>query len=59
MDTLRGEWTIWKQLLGKETGLGWNHQIGNIDADSAWWDAKIRVSTMNFNFYSLKVNRRI
>ncbi|AET05430.1 Myb/SANT-like DNA-binding domain protein [Medicago truncatula] len=55
MDTLRGEWTIWKQLLGKETGLGWNHHIGNIDADSAWWDAKIRnVKYAKFRFQGLE-----
>jgi len=27
--------------------LGWNPQIGNIDADASWWDAKIRVSIIN------------
>jgi hypothetical protein len=24
MDNLRMDWTTWKQLIGKETGLGWN-----------------------------------
>jgi len=47
MDTLRNDWTTWKQLIGKETGLGWNYQTGNIDADTSWWDAKIRVSIIN------------
>ncbi|XP_057452030.1 L10-interacting MYB domain-containing protein-like [Lotus japonicus] len=47
MDSLRIDWLAWKQLRGKETGLGWNNQTGTFDADSAWWDAKIRVSIVN------------
>jgi hypothetical protein len=50
LDSLRVDWTTWKQLLGEETSLGWNYQTGNIDFDSAWWEAKISVSIMKLNF---------
>ena len=43
MDNLRNEWTLWKQLKGKETSLGWNHETGTIEADATWWEAKIKV----------------
>lgn len=57
LDNLRVDWTIWKQLMGKETGLGYNHKTGTIDADATWWDAKIKVSIMNILIlYQLKVN---
>ncbi|XP_045800098.1 L10-interacting MYB domain-containing protein-like [Trifolium pratense] len=42
MDNLKIDWTTWKQLKGKETGLGWSSQTGTIVADPTWWEAKIR-----------------
>ncbi|KAI9111132.1 hypothetical protein K1719_017743 [Acacia pycnantha] len=42
LDNLKLDWTTWKQLLGKETGLGWNHETGTIVADDTWWEAKIK-----------------
>ncbi|XP_021275611.1 uncharacterized protein LOC110410302 [Herrania umbratica] len=30
--------------MGKETGLGWNHKTGTIEADATWWEAKIKVN---------------
>ncbi|XP_017972827.1 PREDICTED: uncharacterized protein LOC108661341 [Theobroma cacao] len=30
--------------FGKETGLGWNHETGTIEADATWWEAKIKVN---------------
>ncbi|XP_017981015.1 PREDICTED: uncharacterized protein LOC108663037 [Theobroma cacao] len=29
---------------GKETGLGWNHETGTIEADATLWEAKIKVN---------------
>ncbi|XP_039685067.1 L10-interacting MYB domain-containing protein-like [Medicago truncatula] len=52
MDNLRTDWTNWKQLIGKETGLGWNTEIGNIDADPAWWEAKIKENVKYAKFQS-------
>ncbi|XP_020104142.1 uncharacterized protein LOC109721124 [Ananas comosus] len=31
------------QLVGKETGLGWNHARGTIDASLEWWEEKLKV----------------
>ncbi|KAI9085718.1 hypothetical protein K1719_032324 [Acacia pycnantha] len=42
LDNLKLDWTTWKQLLGKETGLGWNHETVTIVADDTWWEAKIK-----------------
>ncbi|XP_057432803.1 L10-interacting MYB domain-containing protein-like [Lotus japonicus] len=42
MYNLRTDLVTWKQLVGKETYLTMNNQTGTIEADAAWWDAKIR-----------------
>ncbi|XP_020106249.1 L10-interacting MYB domain-containing protein-like [Ananas comosus] len=42
-DSLRRDWVIWMQLVGKETGLGWNHARGTIDASLEWWEEKLKV----------------
>ena len=31
-DGLKTEWKLWKELVGKETGLGWNPSKGTVDA---------------------------
>ena len=43
-DSLKKEWRLWKELLGKETGLGWSISKQTIDASDEWWDEKIKVS---------------
>ncbi|CAN6713071.1 unnamed protein product [Malus baccata var. baccata] len=30
-DALKNEWKLWKELVGKETGLGWNSSKGTVD----------------------------
>ncbi|XP_057447845.1 uncharacterized protein LOC130739537 [Lotus japonicus] len=50
MDNLRTDWVTWKQLKGKETGLGWNNQSGTIEADATWWDAKINENSKYAKF---------
>lgn len=42
MDSLRADWILWKQLTGKETHVESNNHTKTIEANSAWWEAKIR-----------------
>nr|GMC67926.1 L10-interacting MYB domain-containing protein-like [Ipomoea batatas] len=39
---MRSRWGLWKQLRGKETGLGWDHDKGTISATDEWWDLKVK-----------------
>ncbi|CAL2239045.1 unnamed protein product [Prunus armeniaca] len=43
-DALKEQWKIWKELIGKETGLGWNSKLGTIDASDEWWHNKIEIN---------------
>ncbi|KAK0570552.1 hypothetical protein LWI29_003077 [Acer saccharum] len=42
-DTLKNDWKLWRDLVGKETGLGWNAKLKNIDASEKWWHRKLQV----------------
>jgi len=42
-DNLKEEWKKWKQLVQKETGLGWDPRKKTIDASDEWWERKIQV----------------
>ncbi|BAF29405.1 L10-interacting MYB domain-containing protein isoform X2 [Oryza sativa Japonica Group] len=37
-DKLRNEYTIWKKLLIRGSGLGWDSTKGTIAADENWWN---------------------
>ncbi|XP_068345798.1 uncharacterized protein [Pyrus communis] len=43
-DALKNEWKLWKELVGKETGLGWNSSKGIIDASEEWYNNKIQTN---------------
>ena len=47
-DALKNEWKLWKELVGKETGLGWNSSKGTVDASEEWWNNKIQVCVFIF-----------
>ena len=44
-DTQKKEWRLWKELIGKENGLGWDANKQTIDATDEWWEEKIKVSS--------------
>ncbi|KAL5581726.1 hypothetical protein UlMin_014168 [Ulmus minor] len=41
-DALKTDWKIWKDLIGKETGIGWNSKKKTIDASDEWWLSKLQ-----------------
>ncbi|XP_056168462.1 L10-interacting MYB domain-containing protein-like isoform X3 [Syzygium oleosum] len=43
-DNLKEEWKKWKQLIQKETGLGWDPRKKTIDASDEWWERKIKAN---------------
>ncbi|XP_028954042.1 L10-interacting MYB domain-containing protein-like [Malus domestica] len=43
-DALKNEWKLWKELVGKEIGLGWNSSKGTVDASREWWNNKILIN---------------
>lgn len=44
-DNLKEEWKKWKQLVQKETGLGWDPRKKTIDASDEWWERKIQANS--------------
>ncbi|XP_024031770.1 L10-interacting MYB domain-containing protein-like [Morus notabilis] len=42
-DALKNDWKLWKELVGKETGLGWNNKKNTIDASEEWWHNKLQI----------------
>lgn len=50
-DWMRSRWSLWKDLKGKETGLGWDHEKGTISASEEWWSKQIEVSKYTFFSY--------
>ncbi|KAM2066135.1 hypothetical protein TB1_041946 [Malus domestica] len=43
-DALKNEWKLWKELVGKNTGLGWSSSKGTVDASEEWWNNKIQIN---------------
>ncbi|KAK2638480.1 hypothetical protein Ddye_026275 [Dipteronia dyeriana] len=41
-DTLKSDWKLWRDLVGNETGLGWNAKLKTIDASEEWWHRKLQ-----------------
>ena len=47
LDALKNDQKLWKQLVGKETDLGWNDKKKTIDALEEWWLMKHEVGIVN------------
>ncbi|KAL5551049.1 hypothetical protein UlMin_001225 [Ulmus minor] len=41
-DALKTDWKIWKDLIGKETRLGWNSKKKIVDASDEWRPSKLQ-----------------
>ncbi|XP_052203034.1 L10-interacting MYB domain-containing protein-like [Diospyros lotus] len=41
-DSMKKEWTLFKQMMRGESGLGWDESKKTIAADNAWWEQKIK-----------------
>ncbi|KAL3839250.1 hypothetical protein ACJIZ3_023841 [Penstemon smallii] len=41
-DAIKKDWGIWSKLMREETGLGWNHERGTVDATTEWWTRKLQ-----------------
>lgn len=48
-DHMKAEWTLFKQLMRGETGLGWDTTRKIIIADDDWWEQKIKVHCLPFS----------
>jgi hypothetical protein len=42
-DLLKDQWKLWKDLVRKETGLGWDPKLKTVDVSDDWWRNKIQV----------------
>jgi hypothetical protein len=45
-DKLKVDWVIWKKLLRRQTGTGWDNSKGVIVMDKEWWRKAKRVSVL-------------
>ena len=44
-DWMKKEWKHFRELVGKETGLGWDFKKNTVQACDEWWQEKIKVSS--------------
>jgi hypothetical protein len=49
-DALKADFTTWKTLLLSASGLGRDPKTGTIAASDDWWEEKIEVSKIVFDF---------
>ncbi|KAK9671101.1 hypothetical protein RND81_12G007200 [Saponaria officinalis] len=47
-ESLKNQYKAWNQLIGTETGLGWDHDKGTVDADDAWREEKVNPEIASF-----------
>ena len=47
-DKLKVEYGIWKQLVDRQTGIGWDESGKNIDMPEEWWKKMANVSSNKF-----------
>uniref|UniRef100_A0A3Q7GV91 Myb/SANT-like domain-containing protein n=1 Tax=Solanum lycopersicum TaxID=4081 RepID=A0A3Q7GV91_SOLLC len=42
-DGMKAEWTLFKQLMKRDTCIGWDSTKNTIMTDDVWWKRKIKV----------------
>ena len=50
-DKLKEDYKVWKKLLMKETGIGWNPAKRTFTMDDEWWKKARTVSVSWYCFY--------
>ncbi|GAV83701.1 LOW QUALITY PROTEIN: Myb_DNA-bind_3 domain-containing protein, partial [Cephalotus follicularis] len=43
-DNLKKYYLLWKELIGKDTGLRWDSIKKTVDADDSWWKQRIQAN---------------
>jgi hypothetical protein len=45
-DSLKKEYTQWKELKIAASGLGWDNKLETVVADPDWWSVHLQVYTL-------------
>ncbi|GAV85206.1 Myb_DNA-bind_3 domain-containing protein [Cephalotus follicularis] len=46
-DQLKKDYSLWKDLIGNDIGLGWSYTKQTVYATDEWWEKKIQVRIYN------------
>ncbi|KAI3454863.1 hypothetical protein Pfo_011526 [Paulownia fortunei] len=49
-DSMKKDWILFKKLLYKETGVGWNPMKNSLNASNEWWETKLKSNFSRTNF---------
>ncbi|KAG8379110.1 hypothetical protein BUALT_Bualt07G0054000 [Buddleja alternifolia] len=41
-DAMKKDWILFKKLMNKEMGVGWNAVKNSLDASDEWWESKLK-----------------
>jgi len=55
-DAMKKEWTLFKQMMRGESGLGWDETRKTIAVDNDWWEQKIKVFPFVLHMHCLIFN---
>lgn len=56
-DSPKNTWKEWNNIVGPETGLGWDCEKKTIQVNVNWWDKKIKVFVIILLIFLLKHNK--
>ncbi|KAL5549570.1 hypothetical protein UlMin_004801 [Ulmus minor] len=58
-DALTTNWKIWKDLICKETSLGWNSKKKTVDASDDWWQSKLQLQSFAKKTFHQRWNKSL